>query len=458
MRFLPSAARAALAAVAVAAIFVPCEAAAQVLRIPERAAERTEPPSEQLQQRAVFGLDLLGGYDDSITGDTSTVPSPGAPPLVTESGYLGVADVSLLYSRSRGTTQMSLDSRAGITTTTSSELGPSERASVAFNGSTQWGRNTTARFGSSVQYDSLYTPGEFGPVDVEVPVNELPTSTTLSGLLQRTSWANTTTLGLDQRVGRRGSAGVTYTFDYRDFINESDPSSHTHGVSASYDHRFNRSAVLSGSYDYSQGEFVGGVQVLDQRPLTTHTFEAGPQITKRFSPRRSLIMDFGAGATRVDTLSGPDQVLSQFWSSYGHASARIDLDRTWTLSGNFERTANPLDGFTTETYISNTFAAAVGGNVGSRTQLTFSGGVATGNVASTAAVASNYKSYLGAVQLGFRIVRNMSAIVNYGYYKYNFTGDDVLPGGVPSEFSRNAVRVGLSYSLPLTRESRASRP
>ena len=45
-------------------------------------------------------------------------------------------------------------------------------------------------------------------------------------------------------------------------------------------------------------------------------------------------------------------------------------------------------------------------------------------------------------------VRNLAAVLGYSYYRYRFT-DTVLPVGLPSEFDRNAIRVGLTYTLPI---------
>jgi hypothetical protein len=46
------------------------------------------------------------------------------------------------------------------------------------------------------------------------------------------------------------------------------------------------------------------------------------------------------------------------------------------------------------------------------------------------------------------IVRNLAGVIGYSYYRYKFT-DTLLPVGLPPEFDRNALRVGLTFSLPI---------
>lgn len=433
-------------------------ASAQVLNIPQRAAETTAPRSDVLETRGLFSVDVLGGYDDSSAQDASTGGGVGAPPLQTAPGSVGLADLALVYGRSRGSRQFSIDARTGVTGYSGIGLGPSQRASFGVTAATPLGRSVTLRVGNQVSYDSLYAADAFGPIAGEVPVNELPTSTALSAVLRRRSWASATSLGLDRTFGRRVTTSLQYAFDYRDFLDEADPSSHTHGVRTSYDHKFGRSGSLNAEYSYSQGEFVGGVQVLDQRPLSTHSVEVGPQFSRRISPRRSLIVGFGAGATRVSTVTGPLQEIAEFWTPFGHATVRVDLARSWALTGNFRRTASVLDGLTPETYVSDTFGAAVGGNVGSRVQVTFSGGAANGRLGATSTVTSEYTSYVGSAQASVNLTRTISALVNYSRYQYAFGGDPIISNGVPQQFSRNAIRVGLSYAMPLTRQPRAARP
>ena len=59
-----------------------------------------------------------------------------------------------------------------------------------------------------------------------------------------------------------------------------------------------------------------------------------------------------------------------------------------------------------------------------------------------------YQAYSGAAQLRYALARCCAVTADYDYYYYKLH-DVVRPAGLPEEYDRNAIRVGLSLWLPL---------
>ena len=154
------------------------------------------------------------------------------------------------------------------------------------------------------------------------------------------------------------------------------------------------------------------------------------------------------GALYVDATAGGNNVGYQLWTPFAQASIRAGVFGQWAIETNYERGAQSIPGFSQpETYITDTVLASFGGVLNRRMDLVFSGSFATGDVGVDAG-RSKYVTSGASAQLRVSIVRNLAGIVGYSYYRYKFD-DTLLPVGLPSEFDRNAIRVGLTLSLPI---------
>ena len=136
------------------------------------------------------------------------------------------------------------------------------------------------------------------------------------------------------------------------------------------------------------------------------------------------------------------------WAPFAQFSTRLDLARSWNISGNYRRGADTLEGLTTEAFINDAATATLSGLLSRRIELAIIAGVARGTTAAEGGVNSKYLTNTASTQLRFAMSRIVSAVVSYHYYQYNFD-NTVLPDGVAPRFDRNAVRVGLAFWLPI---------
>ncbi len=59
--------------------------------------------------------------------------------------------------------------------------------------------------------------------------------------------------------------------------------------------------------------------------------------------------------------------------------------------------------------------------------------------------------YGGMAQFRYAFARCCAASLNYDYYYYKLDSVSVIPTGLPPQYDRNAVMVGVTFWLPLLR-------
>ena len=462
MRRLLSAPWTAPVIVAVAALGFAPLAQAQVMNVPRRAAETTQPrtASDPLVTSSTLTAGIFGGYDDNISEGGEFGEVAGPPPLLTGSGGVGQGAIGYHYSRTRGTKGIALGTDGIVNTYGGLDVDPSYNASLGFSAFTGFGRSNTFTFSELLNYDSLYGLGTLGVVDDQVTApNELPTSTAVEGILPQKSFATSTGISLARDWSRRDITSVGYSYGSRTFTGDNGETSFSHTANASYNRATSRNTTVSMNYNYSNAEYAGSFTAGPRRPVDNHNIEGGFTFTKRVSPRRSLDVGFSGGASYIETVSTELLDPYTYWAPTGGFNARLDLSQTWSLSGNYRRTTTGFEGLSNETFMSDVAGVSVGGLVGERVTLVFSGGAASGNVDASATGTGAYTTGTGAVQMSIGITRTLSATVRYAYYQYSFSSDTVLPEGVASEFNRNAFRAGLTLNLPFgRRQPRAPQP
>jgi hypothetical protein len=451
------------AALATSGLFLGVGAAsAQVLQAPRRAAEVTTPRTTDspLVTTMLLNASAFGGYDDNVSVGGDFGGEPGAPPLTTASGYVGQFNGGFQYRRGKGRNNLDFGVQGSSTVYGDIDVGPTNTAGVTFGSHSGLGRSNMLHLTQAFTYDSTYALDALGPVeDVVTTPGELPTGGAVDGLLSQASWASQTGVSLDRQWSRRDSTSIGYDYSYRSFTGSNGETSKGHGANASYTRQLTRVASMSANYAFSNSDYAGSFTEGPRRPVDSHNIEGSAAFTKRVSPRRSLYFGFGGGASRVETVSTEALVPYQYWAPVANADARLDLSMTWTLAGNYRRTTTGFEGISRETFVSNVTSVSVGGPVGSRLHLVFSGGGANGNVEASAAGTGRYNTATVAAQAGVALTRTLSATVQYSYYRYNFSEDTALAGDLPPEFSRNSVHVGLTLAMPLGRQaSRAARP
>ena len=442
---------AALTSAAVAGAAVAAQG--QALQLPRRAAEVTAPRTSDAPPTSSLVLNgtVFGGYDDNVSQGGDFSGTPGPPPLLSTSGTVGQFALGLGYRRGRGRSGIDLDAQGSMLTYGGGiDVGSSQSADLIFGAHTGLGRTTMLNVSQGLTYDTTYGLGTLNVLQGPATgIAELPTSSAVEGVVQQTSWASNTALSLDQQLSRRDTAAVGYNYARRTFTGSNGETSASHSANAGYSHSVSRTTSLSASYAYAQSEYAGSFTSGPRRPVDSHNVEGSVGFTKRVTPRRSARVGFGGGAMHVETVSTALLAPYSYWAPTYNVDARLDLSPTWALSGNLVRTTSGFEGISGETFLSDVGGVSVGGAVGSRVILLFSGGGAHGNVDPSAQGSGSYTTVTGATQLSVRLTRSLSATAQYTYYRYAFSEDTELPSSLPPRFNRNAVNVGLTLALPL---------
>lgn len=98
-------------------------------------------------------------------------------------------------------------------------------------------------------------------------------------------------------------------------------------------------------------------------------------------------------------------------------------------------------------FFTDQVTTTVGGYVGRRFDLVFTGGYATGVLGLT--VENPYRSWDGSAQARYALTSTTAVIATYLRYYYEFERPNLLPPGFAPTNDRQAFRVGLTFWLPL---------
>jgi hypothetical protein len=159
-----------------------------------------------------------------------------------------------------------------------------------------------------------------------------------------------------------------------------------------------------------------------------------------------LSLAVSAGGAVVNAEDAQTREALDYWRTSSEASAAIDLGRSWALRGDYRRGWDYPQGFTEPLYL-NSMAASVGGFLNRHVDVVFATGYANGNVGY--GEDSPYESYTASAQLRYGLSRQAALFANYVYYFYRFETTEALAPGVPADFDRQSIRVGVSFWVPL---------
>jgi hypothetical protein len=434
-----------------AAAVLPAPASAQVLVRPTRAADmiaRTDPGSSS--QSLVAAMSLFGGYDTNDASGVNT-SDPNAPPLFLDSSSSVLTHGSLDYARNSGGQfiGVNLAGAGNFYGGSNSELGPATIVGTGLTFETPMGQASRFSADQRVDYNSLYTVGAFNDLAEGSPVGEIPTDSSVQGVSELSTLLSTTNVGVTRQLGRRSDLSLQYGYVHNDNLGTGDGDANSHRATVGFSRQLQRRSSMIVSYSYSNGEFAPLSGIGNSRPLVGHTIQSGFDFTKRLSPRRAVQFSFTLGASRNSAVTGDvDLIEYSFWTPAANASARVDLGRTWTLTGNYGRAVTPLAGLTGETYVADTVGYALGGDIG-RVGIALTGGAAIGSQGAGALQTSDYTSYTQSAQANVPITDRLEVVAQYNWYRHDVTGTAEVASAVPTRFSRSSVRVGLTWELPI---------
>jgi opacity protein-like surface antigen len=405
------------------------------------------PDPNRLRQDLSLTASLLGGYDDNLA---AAVGGSAAPAGQESGGYLGQSQVDLRYYRGRSGRSFTLDGSAYGTGYDDSAIGFVTGGFIDASGTTRVRTRDTFHAGQRFSFDPFFSLGSLSVLDSVVEPGTLPGSNTTTGLVASRSWSSQSVIDYSWMPSARNDISLNYGFNTRRYTRSDDApgDSDSHRASAGLTRTLNRRVSLQTSYDYTHGRY----QDPDgERPLSEHTISAGPQIEKVFSRTRRLQLTASLGAQYVQTLSSValQRAKIDYWTPFGDASANLAVSRTWDVGVNYRRGTTVLPEVTTESFVTDALMFGTAGVIGRRLEVDLNAGFSTGTTATAAGGRAQNETLTWSSQLRWAFSRSVAATVSYDYYEYDFTNIGDLPDQFPPGASRNTVRVGVTFFLPL---------
>jgi hypothetical protein len=179
--------------------------------------------------------------------------------------------------------------------------------------------------------------------------------------------------------------------------------------------------------------------------MQSHNAEVGFRNERRLSPTRRMHFGASIGATYTEN-PALLEVNRENTSGTGGASFGIDLGRSWVLGADYRRGVQFYEGFARPFYYDRV-NVNVAGYLSSRLRLTLSTGYDTGQVGFSEQ--RQYDTYLATAALQYALAQNVAITGSYGYYRYVYDRLVVLPAGIPQEFDRQTVSVGITFWVPV---------
>ena len=391
----------------------------------------------------------LVGYDDNVYTGGALAPGQSL-----ESGLTGTGDLSTRYFYGRAGRSVSIDGHAFTTAYGSIDVSPSIGGNMTFQGETTAGRRTRLIASQGVGYAPNLVLGAFETLEPDVDPNLLPDSGDANSVVAQRSWSSDTALTIERQWTTRQNTSLSYTHSQRTYLDEVGYDSSGDSVNGSYGWTVSRAWTLQGSYGYTTSVYAGADPTTPGQsqgpglPLTDHSVEGGATYARRLSPTRQVALSMSGGATYVETMVGENGAVTRSWVPSGTVNASIDFGRSWAMAGDYRRGVSVLQGVSLQTFTSDSTSVRLTGTFSPRVEGAFSFAYSNGR-SSVGEEIGRYGSYGVGAQLRYALARCCAASVNYDYYSYALHEITDVPTGLPVDYERNAVRVGITFWLPL---------
>jgi hypothetical protein len=397
-------------------------------------------------------MNSLGGYDDNPivegTGGTGVdLLTPRDP------GYTGFADAALRFFRQREGHLFEASGRGYVNAFRNVGLKPGYGGDVQARMARPLGRRNGLELSAGVRSDSFYSLGGFSSLRADLGQSQLPDANPTNGSYARRSLGSDASIAFVGRWSARDTVNAGYRFNWREFRDHvGDATGHVGFLD--YTHNFGRRSGSRISYRRSESEYRDRRtdaelnQIVDVvRPVTEDSAELGYQHETAVSRTRSLLFAFGAGATHVQTIAQQSRDRLVYTLPSGYGSTRLDIGRSWSVQADYRRGLSILEGISVQQFVTDAAMIRVGGSAGSRSEIVFAGGYSSGGAAPGSD--GSLESYTAVTQFKFRVTGSWYLLASHAYYSYRLLGVEDLPSGFLNRLDRNAIRIGMTWELPL---------
>jgi opacity protein-like surface antigen len=428
---------------------------AQVLDLPPRTYRGLfggGPPPDPDRPRQDFLIhgDFLGGYEDNL------VPQGANIYAVYPGGYTGFSDMTIRYSVGRLSQGLEITGSGFVNTYKDLGLGPSYGGTQTATYRSTVGRQTSIAINERLGYTPyfslrLFDPAPIAPSGGDSQSGAPPTQAAnpSTALAPTASWLTHISGSVNHSFTRTMEMSGGYSYDQQNYLQNVAYDSVAQAGALGFDDKLSKNVMLRASYRYSSSEFAqpNGLSW----PLRTNTIEGGASYTKQLSRTRQFLIEGGVGAVQSHLLEVRTGLPIDDVSPSGYGTVRLDFGRSWSVAADYRRAVMALQGARPESFISNSATISLGGFVNKTMEAVVALGYSSGSNLPSPNVLElgTYDGYNGSAQVRFRLSRYLSALVNASRYQYLL--NDVAAGslGVPPRLDRNAIRFGVTWSLPL---------
>ena len=235
-------------------------------------------------------------------------------------------------------------------------------------------------------------------------------------------------------------------------------------VGATFSHRLSESGSLRLGYDLQESTFEGSTTPVSR----THNLNIGVDYRKPLSNSRRTYLRFSTGSVITEGNTGsfipeeqtgiPEEPTGSATSgevegrrirATGSASIVHQMGRTWSAQAQYRREVGYLEGLVRPVF-SDSANASLSGLLTRRTDLYINANYVTGT-SGLSGSGPRFDSFSASARVRRALSRSLAAYCEYLFYQYDFSQVVDRPAGLPQEFSRSGVRVGLNLWLPLTK-------
>jgi hypothetical protein len=402
-------------------------------------ARHRPPDPDRPSQGLELTLSTLGGYDDNGFPEGTANEDIGV--AARPASYLAFVNAALGYQHTKQLRTFAVNGGGYMNTYRNLGLKPGYGGQVDTSLAVPVGRRSRLSLSAQARTDPNYTLGAFSPLLPELGPGALPESNPANGFVERRTRAAAGSVDFYTAMSRRGSLGVGYRHNLTDYEDDFGDGQ-DQVASVSYQGEVGRVSRLRASYVYSEAHLRQRVST-----ILSHTADLGYVQQRRLSPTRTFSFAFGAGATTVSDFDSEAAASREEVLPSGYGSISLDLARTWSIGGDYRRSAQLLRGLTTETFVTDAAMARVVGFPNLRARFEFS--VAYSHGREPFVLQSEYDSYAATTQLEYGLSRWAAVSATYNFFSYRLRDVTSLAPDFPSELAHNNFRVGVVLWLPL---------
>jgi hypothetical protein len=241
-------------------------------------------------------------------------------------------------------------------------------------------------------------------------------------------------VGANVVVSSRSTLGIDYGYEQAMFGDVTDMQVENMGVNLGF--KLSRTAWLKTGYVRREAWYEG----LDGRKTLTQNLNIGVDYLKPLSRTRKTYLQFNSGSAIAEDFSG------RRMEAIGSAALVHHIGRTWNARADYRHDVGYIEGFNRPVF-SDSAGANFGGLISRRVEFSADSRYFKGAVGLTGG-APRFGSYSAWARVRTAVTRSLAAYVEYLFYHYEFDDVSAIPPGMPPQFHRNGVRIGLSIWVP----------